>query len=89
MLSDLFLFTKPESLKDKDGKFYWIVYDNAYYYPALELSCGKIHYVPEIFYYYNMNTGINDDANRARNMTEYTRVVRHIDFQKNYRCLAT
>ena len=35
MLSDLFLLTKPESLEDKDEKFYWIVGDNAYYYAAL------------------------------------------------------
>jgi len=36
-----------------------------------------------------MNTGINDDKNRDKNKNEYTRVVTHIDFQKNYRCLAT
>lgn len=89
MLSDVFLLTNPQSLQDRNGKFYWIVYDNAYYYSALELSCGKIHYLPEIFYYYNSNTGLNDYTNRAKNKTEYTRVVKHIDQQKNYRCLAS
>jgi len=36
-----------------------------------------------------MNTGINNDVNRANNKEDYQRIVTDIDFQKNYRCLAT
>jgi hypothetical protein len=35
-----------------------------------------------------MNTGINDDNNRAKYKEEYKNVVTHIDYQKNYRCIA-
>jgi hypothetical protein len=28
-------------------------------------------------------------ATRQKNMQEYTRIVKHIDLQKNYRCLAS
>lgn len=46
MMTDLFMFQRVESLEDDQGKFYWTLYDNAIYYPALEMSCGRVTYIP-------------------------------------------
>ncbi len=46
MMTDMFLFTQAESFKDAQGKFYWMIPDDAQYFPAMEMSCGRIHYVP-------------------------------------------
>lgn len=45
-MTDMFLLTKDESYKDWDGKFYWTVPDNAVYYAAMEMSCGRVQYIP-------------------------------------------
>ena len=46
MMSDTFLLMKPQSLQDEEGKFYWAIADNAMYFPAMEMSCKKIRYLP-------------------------------------------
>ena len=40
------------SLKDEKGKFYWTLYDNAMFYPAMEMSCQRVKYVRELEYWY-------------------------------------
>lgn len=55
MMSDLFLFTNVDSFKDWNGKFYWAIPDDAQYFPALEMSCGRVHYVSELKYWYRGN----------------------------------
>ena len=45
-MTDLFLLMNVSSLKDGKGKFYWTLYDNAIYYPAFEMSCGRVKYLP-------------------------------------------
>lgn len=60
MLSDLFLLERQSSLQDEEGAFYWSICDNAMYLPALEMSCGRVKYLPELVYWYNANTGLND-----------------------------
>jgi hypothetical protein len=60
MMSDAFLLMNITSLLDKDGVFYKFVYDNAIYYPAMEMSCRRVMYLPDINYLYNSNTGLND-----------------------------
>lgn len=85
-MTDLFFFEKAESLKDENGKFYWTLYDNAIYYPALEMSCGRVTYVPELKYWYTANTGINDW--RTPRKDEYKGVAKHISKkQKRYHCI--
>lgn len=59
MLSDLFLLARSSSFKNEDGKFYPAIGDNAEYYSAMEMSCGRVKYVPEMFIWYNTNTGNN------------------------------
>jgi hypothetical protein len=60
MISDIFLLMNSTSLKDDKGKFYWTLYDNAIYYPGMEMACAKVEYVPELKYWYTANTGLND-----------------------------
>jgi hypothetical protein len=45
-MTDLILLENVQSLKDSRGNFYWTIYDNAMYFPALEMSCGRNSYVP-------------------------------------------
>lgn len=68
--------------------FYWTVYDNAMYLPALEMSCRQVKYLPELFYLYNYNTGQTDDAYGQSHRQAYDHILRHINDQKPYRCLA-
>lgn len=60
MMTDIFLFERVESFKDAYGRFYWTICDNAMYFPALEMSCGRVRYLPELTYWYTADTGIND-----------------------------
>ena len=86
MITDIFLLEKMESLKDPKGNFYWTIYDNAMYFPALEMSCGRNIYVPEMKYWYTANTGFNDW--RTTRQTEYMMVKNHIaKNQKHYHCI--
>jgi hypothetical protein len=59
--AELFLQTRAESYQDKQGKWYTNNADNAYMYAMLELSCGRVEYIPEITYKYNVGTGYNDE----------------------------
>lgn len=84
MMSDLILLESMKSLQ-KNGKFFEILYDNALFYPALEMSCARNMYIPEVFYYYNINTG-NNDWLKAR--TQFYKDNRFgIELQKPYRCI--
>ena len=58
------------------------------YYPAMEMSCKRVKYLPEIFYLYHFNTGQTESLNMAYNRTRHERIIRHINAQKMYRCLA-
>lgn len=60
MMTDIFLLTNMTSFKDKNGKLYWTIYDNAIFFPAMEMACGKVSYVPELKYWYTAYTGLND-----------------------------
>ena len=67
MMTDIFLLMNVTSLYDNENHFYWTLYDNAIYYPGMEMACGRIEYVPELKYWYTANTGLNDwRTNRKR-----------------------
>ena len=85
MMTDIFLLMNSTSLKDNNGKFYWTMYDNAIYYPGMEMSCEKVVYVPELKYWYTSNTGLNDWRTPKRE--EYKGVAAHIRSQKSYECI--
>jgi hypothetical protein len=77
---------KLASLKDAKGEIYWTLYDNAIFFPSMELACGKVQYIPEILYWYFTNTGNNDyQTPRQR---EYGQVMKHIaESQRHYECV--
>ena len=87
MMTDIFLLMNSTSLKDQNHNFYWTLYDNAIYYPAMEMACQKVVYVRELKYWYTSNTGFNDwRTNRSK---EYGDVVVHIrEGQKPYMCIS-
>lgn len=76
MMTDIFLLMNSTSLKDEKGKFYWTLYDNAMFYPAMEMSCQRVKYVRELEYWYTSNTGLNDW--RTPDKKGYKEVVVHI-----------
>lgn len=45
-ITDILLLTPARSLKDEKGAFYWTIGDNAMVFPALEMSCGRVEYIP-------------------------------------------
>ena len=57
MMTDIFLLTNITSYKDKNGEIYWTICDNAYFFPAMEMACGKVSYLPELKYWYTASTG--------------------------------
>ena len=86
MMTDLFLLIRVQSFKDARGNFYWTIYDNAMYFPALEMSCGRVEYITELKYWYTANTGINDW--RTPRQFEYMTVKNHIaNSQRHYHCI--
>ena len=61
IMSDLFLLESVETLTQADGVFLQTVYDNAMFWSGLEMSCKKVAYMPNVFYFYEWSTGNNDD----------------------------
>lgn len=86
-MTDIFLLMNSTSLKDDKGKFYWTLYDNAMFYPAMEMSCQRVKYVRELEYWYTSNTGLNDW--RTPDKKGYKEVVVHIrQVQQPYECIS-
>ena len=57
----LFDKIKDEDLRDKDGEYYKIVGDAAYFYPMIEMAGKKhIQFLPEVLYMYNDLNPMND-----------------------------
>lgn len=52
---------KDEDLRDVDGEYYRMTWDQAFMFPMLEMSGGKIEYIKDILYCYNRENPINDD----------------------------
>ena len=60
MMSDIFLLMNSSALRGADGNIYRYIADNAVWYPSMEMSCRRMIYLPDINYWYNANTGLND-----------------------------
>ena len=56
----LLINIKEEDLKDDQGAYLKAANDVAICIPVLEQSHEKVGYLPELAYYYNSNTGINN-----------------------------
>ena len=84
MLSDMFLYVDSSSLKDKHDKFYQLITDNAVYFCAMELSCGRVRFAEEINYWYDYNTGNN--IFKKMNIKNYRAVQYDVEAKTPYRC---
>ena len=73
-----------DDLKDEDGDYYKMTYDQAIMLPLLEMAAERSKYIPEIMHIYNKNNPLNVDKNKAeqqsalahkiRSKTPYTRI---------------
>lgn len=50
-------------LRDIDGEYFRIMKDKATLYPMLEMAGGKIRFIPETLYIYNVENPLNDYDN--------------------------
>jgi hypothetical protein len=63
--NELFLKINRDDLKDGDGQYYKILYDQAIFFPLMEMSCGRVAKIEgEHHLLYIMGTGLNDYARR-------------------------
>jgi len=65
---------KEEDMKDEDGKFYEISYDQAMMLPLLEMAGEKAKYIPEVLYVYN--TGNPNAVNKTRMEKQHNTMLR-------------
>ncbi len=59
----LFRLIKEEDLQDNEGEYFQMANDVAIAFPVLEMAHEKVVYVPEILYFYNMDTELNNHRN--------------------------
>lgn len=51
----------PDDLKDETGQFYKVMYDQAIFFPLMEMSCGRVAKIEgEHHLLYITGTGLND-----------------------------
>ena len=62
--TSLFSKVSKQDLLGKDGNYLQSAGDMAVCLPMLEMAHQKVAYIPEITYFYNMNTGLNVHKNR-------------------------
>jgi glycosyltransferase involved in cell wall biosynthesis len=74
--TQLFLNVNEEDLKDENGEYFKAANDVAICIPVLEQAHEKVAYVPELTYYYNSNTGLNNHALRLREQRSNDKKVR-------------
>jgi len=66
-----------EDLKDKEGEYYKMAYDQAIMLPLLEMSSERQRYIPEIMHVYNRNNPLNVDKTRALEQSSIAKEVRN------------
>jgi len=62
----LFLNVKEKDLRDENGEYFKAANDVAICLPILEQAHERVAYIPEVTYYYNSNTGLNNHALRLK-----------------------
>jgi hypothetical protein len=80
----LFLNIKEEDLKDGRGEYFKAANDVAICLPILEQSHERVGYLPEMTYYYNSNTGLNNHQIRLSEQRGNDRLIRS---KKSYKPL--
>jgi hypothetical protein len=66
----------PEDLKDDDGKFFEMTYDQAMMFPMLEMAGDKAMYVPEVTYVYNTQNPNAINKTKAQKQHDLMKKIR-------------
>mgnify|MGYP001202067264 CR=1 FL=1 len=66
----------PEDLKDDNGEFYKMTYDQAIMLPLLEMAGDRCKYIPEILHVYNKQNPLNVDKIKAAEQAQLAQVIR-------------
>lgn len=82
--TELFLRINEQDFRDVRGQFYQAAGDEAYIFPILEMSCKSIHYIDEVNYLYNGDTGNN--VRKAFKKQQVDNAI-YIRLKKKYSCL--
>lgn len=72
----LFVNIKEEDLKDEAGEYLRAANDVAICIPVLEQAHERVGYLPELTYYYNSNTGLNNHQLRLSEQRNNDRKIR-------------
>tara|TARA_R110001599_G_scaffold5859_6_gene29064 strand:+ start:851 stop:2452 length:1602 start_codon:yes stop_codon:yes gene_type:complete len=73
---DLWDRIDKKDLKDTDGKFYEMTYDQAIMLPLLEMAGRKATYVPEVLHVYNKENPLNVDKIKTEKQVALAREIR-------------
>ena len=74
--TQLLLNIKEEDLKDEKGEYLRAANDVAICIPVLEQAHTHVAYTPEITYFYNSNTGLNNHALRLKEQRSNDKKIR-------------
>ena len=72
----LFHLIKDEDLKDDDGEWFRAANDVAMFSPIIEMGRNRARYVPEITYFYNSNTGLNNKQTKTKEQRKNGDLIR-------------
>jgi len=82
--TQLFRNIEEDDLKDSEGNYLQAANDVAICIPILEQSFERVIYIPELTYYYNSNTGLNNHKLRLKEQKGNDRMLRK---RKSYKPL--
>ena len=68
-----------KDLKDKEGKYYTMAYDQAIMLPLLEMASTKSKYIEETLYVYNKENPLNVDKIKAQQQSDIAQKIRAKD----------
>jgi len=74
--TQLFRNIDDADLKDNDGNYLKAANDVAICIPILEQASEKVIYIPELTYYYNSDTGLNNHKIRLEEQKNNERMLR-------------
>ena len=65
-----------DDLKDENGQYFKMTYDQAIMLPLLEMASERSRYVPEILHVYNKENPLNIDKNKAQEQYALAQKIR-------------
>ena len=66
-----------EDLKDSDGHYYQMTYDQAIMLPLLEMAGTRAKFIPEILHVYNKENPLNVDKIKTQKQVATATEIRH------------